>query len=106
MSAREQPIVGGEGNTNSRDAIRARLFLFAVFLSMIAGMLGKTYYDHLTRHTTDFGFSQFVIPVIVSPMIFGVVFSFIKNTEAVPALILGFQNGFFWQDIFSGLKVP
>ena len=88
------------------DATKARILLFGVFVAMLAGMVGKTYYDHITKNNQAFAFNQFLIPIIVSPMIFGVVFSFIKNTEPIPALILGFQNGFFWQDIFSGLKAP
>lgn len=86
------------------ETIKARLLLAGVFVAMLAGMIGKTYYDHVTKHGPSLDYTQFAIPVIVSPMIFGVVFYFVKNTEPVPALILGFQNGFFWQDIFSGLK--
>ncbi len=79
------------------------LFLAVVFLSMLLGMVGKTYYDHLTKGGA-WGLSQALIPILISPMVYGAIFSIVKNAEPLPALILGFQNGFFWQDVFSGLK--
>ena len=91
------------------DAFKARVFLAIVFLAMVLGMLGKAYYDRLLigKGATMPDLGTLAIPLIVSPMIFGVIFSAVKTTEVVPALILAFQNGFFWQDIFSGLgQVP
>jgi hypothetical protein len=83
--------------------VRTTIFLLAVFVSMLLGMVGKTYYDHLTKGST-WGVSQALIPLLISPMVYGAIFSIVKNAEPLPALILGFQNGFFWQDVFSGLK--
>jgi vacuolar-type H+-ATPase subunit I/STV1 len=84
----------------------AGLFLLGAFLVMILGMIGKVYYDHLTRNTV-FSLTQILVPVIVAPMVYGAIYGAIRaSTEPVPALILAFQNGFFWQDIFNGLKPP
>jgi hypothetical protein len=44
--------------------IKARLLLFGVFLSMIVGMVGKTYYDHLTKNTAEPNIGQFLIPIM------------------------------------------
>jgi hypothetical protein len=82
------------------------LFLAGAFFFMVLGMVGKVYYDHLTKNTM-FALSQIFIPLIVAPMVYGVIYSSLRSsTDAIPALILSFQNGFFWQDVFSGIKVP
>ncbi len=82
------------------------VFLAGAFLFMILGMVGKVYYDHLTKNTV-FALSQIFIPVIVAPMVYGAIYSSLRSsTDAIPALILSFQNGFFWQDVFSGIKAP
>jgi hypothetical protein len=82
------------------------LFLLGAFAMMLLGMVGKVYYDHLTKDTV-FALSQTLVPIIVAPMVYGGIYSFLKSsTDVIPALILAFQNGFFWQDVFSGIKPP
>ena len=83
-------------------AAKARLLLAGIFIAMLAGMFGKAYYDVLVKHLT-LSFEMFVLPIVVSPMIC-VIYSMVRGTEPLPALILSFQNGFFWQDIFTGLR--
>jgi uncharacterized membrane protein len=79
------------------------LFLFGVYLAMMAGMVAKTIFDHLTRNT-NLEWKTFLIPLVVSPLVYGFVFRFVKGSEEkVLMLIFGFQNGFFWQDIFGRL---
>jgi hypothetical protein len=85
------------------DSMKATLFLIGVFVAMLAGMVGKTYFDYLTKGGV-WGLNQALVPILISPMVYGAILSVVKNADPLPALILGFQNGFFWQDIFSGLR--
>src|SRR5262245_65966184 len=80
------------------------LFFVAAFAVMILGMVGKLYYDHLTKNAV-FSLTQILLPVIVAPMVYGAIYGALRSsTDVIPALILAFQNGFFWQDVFRGIK--
>ena len=69
---------------------------------MIAGMAAKATFDHLTEGA-PLSWRNFLIPLLISPMMYGGVFQVVRSSdEQVLMLILGFQNGFFWQDIFGG----
>lgn len=82
------------------------LFLIGVYLAMIAGMAAKMVFDHLTEGEA-LAWKKFLIPLLVSSLIYGTVFRIAKGSnEIVLMLIFGFQNGFFWQDIFGQIKVP
>jgi ABC-type sugar transport system permease subunit len=82
---------------------KAVFFLTAVYIVMILGMAAKTLFDHYTRKV-ELELSAFIIPLLVSPLVYGTVFNAAKNsTDAVTMLIFGFQNGFFWQDVFGQL---
>ena len=66
-------------------------------------MVAKVVFDHYTKRG-DLEFGTFIIPLLVSPLVYGAVFNAAKNsTDAVTMLIFGFQNGFFWQDVFGQL---
>jgi hypothetical protein len=85
------------------DRTKEALYLIAVYLMMIFGMAAKVAFDHLTKGTPS-EWRNVVIPLLVSPMIYDFVFKAVKGSnETVLMLIFGFQNGFFWQDIFGQL---
>jgi hypothetical protein len=92
-------------------ARRWRLFFSVIFLAgafavMILGMVSKVYYDHLTKNAV-FSLTQILLPLLVAPMVYGAIYASLKSsTDVIPALILSFQNGFFWQDVFSAIKPP
>ncbi len=80
------------------------LFLSGVYTAMILGMAAKAVFDHLTRGKI-LEWKDFLIPFLVSPMVFSAVFKIVKDSnETILMLIFGFQNGFFWQDVFGQLK--
>jgi hypothetical protein len=80
------------------------LFLVGAFAVMILGMVSKVYYDHLTKNMV-FSLSQIVLPMLVAPIVYGAIYASLKSsTDVIPALILAFQNGFFWQDVLGGIK--
>nr|VFJ93010.1 MAG: hypothetical protein BECKLFY1418B_GA0070995_10419 [Candidatus Kentron sp. LFY] len=88
---------------NFSDKTKEVIFLIGVFVAMILGMASKVIFDHLTKGT-QFEWKLLFIPLLVSPMVYGTVFKFVKGSdETVLMLIFGFQNGFFWQDIFGQL---
>lgn len=79
------------------------IYLIAVYLVMIVGMAAKTLFDHYTRKA-ELELGMFIIPLLVSPLVYGTVFNAAKNSnDTVMMLIFGFQNGFFWQDVFGQL---
>jgi hypothetical protein len=76
----------------------------AVFFSlMLLGMLAREAYNALTSGK-PFNWTSLAIGAIVSPMVFGAVYStFGALNIDVPTVVLAFQNGFFWNSIFAGL---
>jgi hypothetical protein len=86
------------------DKARDVLFLIGIYVSMIAGMAAKALFDHLSRGTS-LEWKNFLLPLLVSPMVYVIVFKIVKESnETVLMLIFGFQNGFFWQDVFRSLS--
>ena len=78
-------------------------YLLLVYLAMILGMVAKTFFDHFTKNL-DLHLGNFLIPLLVSPLVYGVVFNAAKSAaDTVTILIFGFQNGFFWQTVFGEL---
>ena len=64
-------------------------------------MLAKTYFNYFTRGG-QLQLGSFIVPLLVSPLIYGTVFNIARNSsEPVMILIFGFQNGFFWQDVLG-----
>lgn len=48
--------------------------------------------------------SKFVMALVVSPLVFGSVYTVVgENPQDLGDFLLGFQNGFFWQSIVDGL---
>jgi hypothetical protein len=73
------------------------------FLLMVLGMLAREAYNSLV-HTRSFNWISLGLAGLVSPMIFGAVYSGLGNLDIkVPSIVLAFQNGFFWNSIFEGL---
>ncbi len=66
---------------------------------MIAGMMGKHFFDAIGEgNTLRFQKWQFIKPIFISPMVFGVIYGAIdESTSLVLLFIFAFQNGFFWQ---------
>ncbi len=68
---------------------------------MLLGMVAKTFFNYFTRGE-PLQLGGFIVPLLVSPLIYGTVFNIAKNSsEPVMMLIFGFQNGFFWQDVLG-----
>ena len=82
---------------------REAVFLAGVFVSMILGMIAKVLHEHLLG-TQVFNWTNVLIPLTVAPLIFAGIYQQAKGSDKVLLMLfLGFQNGFFWQDIFGNL---
>ena len=78
-------------------------FDMALYFVMIAGMMAKYLFDAI-GDTDDINFQkwQFLKPILISPIVFGVIYSAIDQaTSGLLLFIFSFQNGFFWQTVLK-----
>lgn len=78
-------------------------FDMALYFVMIAGMMAKYLFDAI-GDTNDIKFQkwQFIKPIFISPIVFGVIYSAIdQSTSGFLLFIFSFQNGFFWQTVLN-----
>lgn len=70
---------------------------------MLVGMIANAAFNHLTVGT-DFSVQELLVPLCVSPLVFGFFASIIKTQlDSLSGTLIAFQNGFFWQQIFEGI---
>lgn len=73
------------------------------FLVMLIGMTANVIFNNLTANT-EFTAKSILVPVCISPLVFGAFASIIKSElDFLTGALIAFQNGFFWQQIFDGL---
>ena len=84
-----------------------------LFLTMVVGMIVKAIYDSLLNNeniTPGWDVlwrKDFILPVLVSPMVFGAIYGYLRDSPTnMLTFIFAFQNGFFWKTIFAGLDKP
>lgn len=73
---------------------------------MILGMLANYYWDLLNagKNLSDTNLNELLLPILVSPIVFYVVWSLWGGENGVIAFswnLVAFQNGFFWQVVLS-----
>ncbi|MGE3250134.1 MAG: hypothetical protein AB7J28_13990 [Hyphomonadaceae bacterium] len=90
-------------STNQREtqaSIRGALLLFSAYAAMLAGMGAKAGFDHYAEGTTV-TIGTFMLPFLVSPLVFGFFLHYIRTSfDMLASSLIAFQNGFFWQDVF------
>ena len=76
-------------------------FEIGLYFVMLAGMAAKYFYDAIGEsNKIHFQKWQFIKPIFVSPIVFGLIYGGLaKETSIVVLLIFSFQNGFFWQTV-------
>lgn len=94
-------------------ALTTTLVVFC-YVSMLLGMVAEYYYSQAKEGKKKFemNYVEFVIPFLLSPMIFIPLLSIIHNpmdtvVTATPRLMIylvSFQNGFLWKNYMSGQK--
>ncbi len=83
-----------------KDKIVAALWNLALFVAMLAGIFANYFWTHGVGPPTDI--NQFWKPVLVSPIIFLAVYVAATNRpRGLIPVLLGFQNGFFWQTVLE-----
>jgi hypothetical protein len=73
-------VANSNNNPETPEQRKARLwgvfssvmFLLGAFVFMVLGMVGKVFYDHLTKNT-EFSITQIALPLIVAPMVYGAI---------------------------------
>jgi hypothetical protein len=73
------------------------------YLCMVAGMAARYFFDAFGKgNKFRFQKKQFFRPLLISPIVFGIVYlSMDENTSKPLLLIFSFQNGFFWQTVLN-----
>ena len=92
-------------------AIRA-IFLYVV---MLVGIFARGLHDHIQKRVRNVKLAKslsavsksntFLMAVLVSPIVFFGVYNATKDLpDTVVAILLAFQNGFFWHVVFEKSK--
>ncbi len=80
-----------------------------LYLMMVAGMVSKYFYDLFDPDKAgSFNVRKFMRPLLVSPMVFGVIYTATAE-QVVGSMLLwvfAFQNGFFWQTVLDRSGKP
>jgi hypothetical protein len=80
------------------------MFLFAV---MVGGMFARYFWELFQsgRSLDQADVTALLLPLLVSLMVFYPLWTMVSGApKNFFAIVAAFQNGFFWQTIFSGLK--
>ncbi len=79
------------------------------FAAMVIGMAAHTAFEAVKKGRQGappiFNPWSFLQPALVAPIIFlGVRGMLVERDFTLEAILLAFQNGFFWQTVFEGIK--
>ena len=95
-----EPMVLGPDTTVP--GLDQKLLPLYLYITMLAGMFSKYLWDYTAPNTRKrFNFRLFIRPVIVSPIVFAVLWTVTGNKISVITFCFSFQNGFFWQAILE-----
>ena len=90
------------------DGWRFWLYCVGVYFSMVLGMISKALHDSLVN-ANEIEFVHFIVPMTVSPIVFGGILQIIRNPhdkfDLLGVVAIGFQNGFFWQDVLGSAGI-
>jgi uncharacterized membrane protein len=84
------------------------MFYLGLFVSMVLGMLAKAAYDNILANKSLFTQDQvllnYVLPALISPIVFLTIYKTLQNMSKPAALLFAFQNGFFWKTVFGEIQ--
>lgn len=74
-----------------------------LYLVMLAGMVAKYIFDAIgNENKIVFQKWQFIKPLLVSPIVFGFIYSNLgEQSSPLLLLVFSFQNGFFWHSVLK-----
>ena len=74
-----------------------------MYACMVGGMAAKSLTDSLGRTPQHLEVRDFILPLAVSPIVFGAIWKQAVHTVSVDTLVMAFQNGFFWKALFDSI---
>jgi len=80
------------------ESTKSALFIATAMVAMLLGIAAKAMYDDLTGQAA-FVWRNILIPLVVSPLVFGAVYNNTRGLGFLATFLVGFQNGFFWQEL-------
>jgi magnesium-transporting ATPase (P-type) len=86
--------------------VRTLVFGAFLFFVMVSGMLTRYFWElsRSGRSVVEADLQVLVLPTLVSVMVFYPLWTLVSGaTKNFFAIVAAFQNGFFWQTLFSGL---
>jgi hypothetical protein len=72
-----------------------------IYLVMMAGMLSQAFLDASPRKRAA---RRWLFPLLVSPIVFGTLWSQLEQRLTVATATLAYQNGFFWKAIYDSVS--
>ncbi len=87
--------------------LRALAYGLFLFLVMVAGMFARYFWELFQsgKEWHDAALKTLLLPLLVSLMVFYPLWTIASGAPRnFFAIVAAFQNGFFWQTVFSGLK--
>ena len=107
-------VMHRESSLRPGRSLPANILLWsAIFLTMVLGMVASVLHRNLL---TDASFEMswsfifhkdIIVPILVSPMVFGGIYGFMKaNPNNIESFLFAFQNGFFWKAVLGEPETP
>lgn len=86
----------------------ALLYGLLLFLLMVGGMFARYIWElfQAGKGWSDADLKGLLIPLVVSLMVYYPLWTIASGAVNFFSVVSAFQNGFFWQTIFSGLRPP
>ncbi len=89
-----------------RQFLESCAYGFFLFVLMIGGMFAKYFWELFQngKGLGDANLKMLLLPLLISLMVFYPLWSMVSGApKNFFAIVAAFQNGFFWQTVFSGL---
>jgi len=97
-------LATSDARSNFMRTVAYALFLFVV---MVGGMFARYFWELFQTGMTlsEADVTRMLLPLLVSLMVFYPLWTLVSGApKDFFAVVAAFQNGFFWQTIFSGLR--
>lgn len=97
-------LASSDARSNFMRTVAYALFLFVV---MVGGMFARYFWELFQNGMTlaEADVTRMLLPLLVSLMVFYPLWTLVSGApKDFFAVVAAFQNGFFWQTIFSGLR--
>lgn len=90
-----------------KEFLRTVTYALFLFVIMVAGMFARYFWElfQANKGLVDASVTALLLPLLVALMVFYPLWTMVSGSPRnFFSIVAAFQNGFFWQTIFSGLK--